>query len=173
MKKLIYTPLVLLAFFVPSLALAGSDAGDDSARNYKNFPEKYDGKKVDVDCTHVTRINGGPRIDDVILFAAHTVDRDNRTRGGSIVVAVLAEDAEAFARKFGTTIDITRGAAEKVDSKSLRGTFHMLDRGHVYIDYTDGEAATLIEERAELFRTKIRAGDGAGGPGPNKRSKRF
>ncbi|MEM1223095.1 MAG: hypothetical protein AAGH40_10050 [Verrucomicrobiota bacterium] len=173
MKKLIHTPLAVLAIFLPSLTFAGSDAGDDSARNYKNFPEKYDGKKIDIDCTHVSRINGGPKIDDVTLFVAHTVDRDNRTRGGSIVVAVLAEDAESFARKFGTAIEISRGAVEKVDSKSLRGTFHMLDRGHVYIDYTDGEAALLIEERAELFRTKIRAGDGAGGPGPNKRSKRF
>ncbi|MEM8867430.1 MAG: hypothetical protein AAGC73_04100 [Verrucomicrobiota bacterium] len=171
MKNLFHLPLLVLSLALSSTLTAGTDAGDDSARNYKNFPGEYDGKRIDVDCTHVSRINGGPQIDEVTLFVAHTIDRDNRSRGGSIVVAVLAEDADKFARKFGTAVERNRQEAEKVDSKSLRGTFHMLDRGHVYIDYTDGEAHELVEAKLDLYKTKIASGSAAGRAG--KKIKRF
>ncbi len=120
-----------------TLSYAGNESGKDSARYYKSHPDKFNSKAVDVDCTHVTRINGANQLDKIVFFAAHTKDDDNRTRGGSIVVAVAAEKADSFIRKFGTTLDRNRGSSERINSTRLRGIFHMLDNGSVYIDYSD------------------------------------
>ncbi len=160
--KTIVTLLIVLTSLATfsSAAYAQSYAGEDSARYYKSTPERYEAKYVDVDCIFVTRINGGPQIDGVTFFAAHTKDSDNRAFGGSIVVAVLTDKAESFVRKYGDTLDLQRGAAEKVDSKRLRGIFHQLEQGHVYIDYSGGAAHELILKQIEAAKHAIRSGDG-------------
>ncbi len=159
--SLLIALFALFALTFSTAAHAESFAGEDSARHYKSNPEKYDGEYVDVDCVFVTRINGGPQIEGVTFFVAHTKDDDNRARGGMIVVAVLSDKADNFVRKYGNAPDIQRGAAEKVDSKRLRGIFHQLDRGHVYIDVSGGEAHELILEHVEDAKGHIRSGDGA------------
>lgn len=156
----------ILALFVASIALltpsfAGSDAGKDSARYYKSNPEEFDTKRVDVDCIFVTRINGGPQVEGVTFFLAHTKDDDNHMRGGSIVVAVLADDATSFVRKYGSMPEINRGSTKVVDSKRLRGTFHILERGRVYIDVSEGPAHDLILEHIEEAKGIIGKGDDA------------
>lgn len=167
------TLLLALSFFAAlNSAQAESYAGGDSARHYESAPEKYDSEYVDVDCIFVTRINGGPQIEGVTFFVAHTKDDDNRVHGGSIVVAVLADKADSFVRKYGNTVDINRGAAEKVDSKRLRGVFHQLEKGHVYIDVSGGEAHDLILEKRADAIGNIRSGDGVpGGKGKGKGKK--
>jgi hypothetical protein len=174
-------PKILLgltaALFVTS-SFAGTTSGRDSAKFYKTHPDDWDGKKVSVDCVSVTRINGGPQIDDVVFFVAHTIDDDNKARGGSIVVAVLEGDVSSFIRKYGTVVERNRGQADRIDSKSLRGTFHVLEKGHVYLDES-GDAHALILERKEDAKLAIRSegfltesgGIGAGrrhGPGKHK-----
>ncbi len=160
MKSLSTGLIALFALTLASAAYAESFAGEDSARHYKSTPEKYDGKYVDVDCTFVTRINRGPQIEGITFFVAHTKDDDNRARGGSIVVAMLSDKADSFIRKYGNAPDINRGAAEKVDSKRLRGIFHQLAQGHVYIDVSDGEAHELILAQREQAKGAIGSGDG-------------
>lgn len=165
----------ILVFLVASIALltpsfAGSEAGKDSARYYKSHPEDFDNKRVDVDCTFVTRINGGPQVEGVSFFLAHTKDDDNNMRGGSIVVAVLTDDAASFVRKYGSMPEINRGSTKLVDSKRLRGTFHLLERGHVYIDESEGPAHDLIMEKKEEAKGIIGKGD-ASAEAPKWRKK--
>ncbi|MGJ8652103.1 MAG: hypothetical protein ACSHX8_02405 [Opitutaceae bacterium] len=171
MKKITYILLALLSFTLCNATFAGSEAGKDSARYYKSHPEEFDGKTVDVDCVMVTRINGGPQVEGVVFFIAHTKDDDNNARGGSIVVAVLEDKADSFLRKYGNTIDRNRGSTERVDSKRLRGTFHLLDHGHVYIDVSNGEAHKAIEEHKEIAKGNIGRGEGGIGGRANPRSR--
>lgn len=169
--KTIFLILFILSFGITG-AWAQSYAGEDSARYYKSTPEKFDGSAVDIDCIFVTRVNGRAQVDGVTFFVAHTKDSDNRARGGSIVVAVLEEEAESFIRKYGTTLDVSRGAAEKVSSKRLRGIFHIMGSGHVYIDES-GEAHSLIAENKDAALSSIRSGDGGKGPRGGAAKKRF
>lgn len=167
MKILSKTLFALLGAFLVVPAFAGSEAGDDSARYYKSNPEKFDGKMVDVDVAFVTRINRKDRIEGVVFFVAHTVDDDNTARGGSIIVAILEDEAESFMRKYGTAIE-RKG---KVDTKRLRGTFHQLKGGRVYIDES-GEAHALIEAHVkERGDSAIPVDEGSAIPG--KKKKRF
>lgn len=171
MKKITYILLALLSFTLCSATYAGSEAGKDSARYYKSHPEAFDNKMVSVDCVMVTRINGGPQVDGVVFFIAHTKDDDNNARGGSIVVAVLEGKAESFIRKYGNTVDRNRGSTNPIDSKRLRGTFHQLAKGHVYIDISNGEAHELIAEQKEIAKGHIGKGEGKFG-GKGKAQKR-
>ena len=147
-----------LALFTLS-ANAGTQAGKDSAKYYKTNPEDWDGKKISVDCIFVTRINGCRQIDGVLFFVAHTIDDKNKKRGGNIVVAVSESESDSFIRKYGTVIERNRSKADKVESTRLRGTFHQLKHGHVYLDKS-GEAHARILEHKEDASKKIRKGDG-------------
>ncbi|HAV11881.1 MAG TPA: hypothetical protein DCX06_00080 [Opitutae bacterium] len=174
MKKITYLLVILCSLALSSMAFAGSEAGKDSARYYKSHPVEFDGKHVDVDCVMVTRINGGPQVDGVAFFVAHTKDDDNQARGGSIVVAVLEDKADSFVRKYGDTVDRNRGSTEKVDSKRLRGVFNVLDSGHVYIDVSGGEAHELILEHKDSAKGNIGRGDGGVLPSNGKsKGKKF
>ena len=134
-------PKILLslsaALFVTG-AYAGTDAGRGSAKYYKTFPDKWDGKKIHMDCVSVKRINGGPQVEGVVFFSAHTIDDKNNAPGGS----------------------------DRVDNARLSGILHQLERGHVYLD-ASGEANELILTRKEEAKNAIRFGDGipAGGSG--------
>lgn len=175
MKTLSTLLIALVTLSLGSVAHAVSYAGEDSARHYKSDPEKYDGEYVDVDCVFVTRVNRGPQIEGVTFFVAHTKDDDNRAFGGSIVVAVLSEKASSFIRKYGDAPEINRGGSEKVDSKRLRGIFHQLSQGHLYIDVSAGDAHALIMEHIEEAEETIRSGDStpaAPGHGFSRKPKR-
>lgn len=159
--KLHTTLLLIVSFFAAtSIAQAEAYAGEDSARHYKSNPEKYNGETVDVDCIFVTRINRATKVEGVIFFVVHTKDDDNRARGGSIVTAVLEENADKFARKYGNTPDIDRGSSDPVDSKRLRATFHQLAKGKVYLDASEGPAQVLIAEHSDEALGHIRDGEG-------------
>ena len=145
MKLISHIVLAVTSVLIATPAFAGSDAGEDSARHYKSHPEKYDGEKIDMDCAFVTRVNGGPQVEGVVFFIAHTVDDENKVRGGAMVVAVLDDDADSFMRKYGTAIQRRSGAGDWVETTRLRGTFHQLDRGRVYLDES-GEAHAILEE---------------------------
>ncbi len=169
MKLLPKILLTLSATLFATGAYAGTDAGKDSAKYYKTFPEEWDGKKISLDCSSVKRINGGPQVEDVTFFVAHTIDTKNKTQGGSMVVAVLEGDVESFIRKYGTVVERTKGESERVDNKRLTGIFHQLERGHVYLD-ASGEAHDLILAHTEDAKNAIRHGDGipAGGEDGHK-----
>lgn len=168
MKKIAYILLAILSLALCGASHAGTLSGDDAARHYKSNPDKYDGKAVDVDCVMVTRINGGPQVQGVVFFVAHTKDDKNKKRGGGIVVAVAEDHANAFVRKYGDAIEVNRGATEKIDSKRLRGIFRVLDRGYVYIDVAGGGVHDAITANRENAKSKIGRG-GAGIPSKGRR----
>lgn len=158
--KLYTTLLLVISFFAAiSIAHAEAYAGEDSARHYKSNPEKYNGEAIDVDCVFVTRINRATRVEGVVFFSVHTKDDDNRARGGSIVAAVLEEEAAKFIRRYGDTPDISRGSTSPVDSKRLRATFHQLAKGYIYIDTSEGPAHELITEHRDEALGQIKAGE--------------
>lgn len=162
MKTLFRSLLAGISLFAATTASAGSDAGKDSARHYKSYPENFDGKTVSVDCTFITRINGGPQVEGVAFFIAHTADTDNEMRGGAIVVAVTEAKADSLVKKYGNVPERNgskNSTADKVESKRLRGTFHQLGKGHVYID-VNGDAHELVLAKIEDAKSKIKAGDG-------------
>lgn len=159
MKLLSHITLAIVAALFVTSAYAGTDAGKDSAKYYKTYPEKWDGQKISVDCVSVRRINGGPQVEGVVFFSAHTMDSDNKTSGGGIVVAVLEGDVDSFIRKYGTVIERTPGQADRVDNKRLTGIFHQLERGHLYVD-ASGEAHDLLLAHKETAKGAIRHGDG-------------
>ncbi|MGZ0708370.1 hypothetical protein ACWPKO_08530 [Coraliomargarita sp. W4R53] len=161
MKTLSTLLIALTALSFTSITHAESFAGKDSAHYYTNTPEQFDGEYVDVDCAFVTQINRGPQVEGVTFFTAHTNDKDNGLNGGTIVVAVLSDKADSFLRKYGDTPDIQRGSSEKVNSKRLRGIFHQLDKGHLYIDASEGEAHNFILAHVEEAKASIRSGSNA------------
>ncbi|WP_269526817.1 hypothetical protein [Coraliomargarita parva] len=168
MKRLYRLSLTLFTLALLSPLQAGNSADEDSARYYKSNPGKFDGQKVDVDCIFVKRPLAANKIEGVTFFVAQTKDKDNHSFGGTIVVAVLSDEAESFLRKYGDAPDINRGAAEKVDSKRLRGIFHLLESGHVYIDESDdGKAHDRILANLEAAQKAINSADG----GPRDRKK--
>jgi hypothetical protein len=172
MKLLAKILLALTAALFVTASYAGTDASRGSAKYYKTFPDQWDGKKVHVDCASVKRINGGPQVEGVVFFGAHTIDDKNKGSGGSIVVAVLEGDVESFVRKYGTVMERTPGGSERVDNARLSGIFHQLERGHVYLD-ASGEANDLILAHKENAKGAIRHGDSVpAGGGDGKSSKR-
>jgi hypothetical protein len=159
MKLLPKILLTLSAALFVTGAYAGTDAGKDSAKYYKTYPEKWEGNKISLDCVSVKRINSGPQIDGIAFFSAQTFDDKNNAQGGSIVVAVLDGDVESFIRKYGTAIERTPGGSDRVDNTSLRGVFHQLEKGHIYLDES-GEAHAIILAHKEDAEGAIRHGDG-------------
>ena len=177
MKLLPKILLTLTAALFVSGAYAGTDAGRGSAKFYKTFPDEWNGKKIHMDCISVKRINGGPQVEGVVFFGAHTIDDKNNAPGGGIVVAVLEGDVESFVRKYGTVIERTPGGSERIDNTRLSGVFYQLERGHVYLD-ASGEANDLILAHKEEAKNAIRfgdaipSGDGKGGPYMKRKYKK-
>ncbi|MDQ8193199.1 hypothetical protein QEH59_02090 [Coraliomargarita sp. SDUM461004] len=166
MNKRLTQLITLTVIIFASIAHAETFSGKDTALYYKNTPEQFEGEHADVDCAFVSRINRGPQINGITFFLAHTIDEDNRLRGGSIVVAVLSDKADSFVRKYGNAPDIQHGGMTKVDSKRLRGIFHQLDKGHVYIDMTDGQAHQVILQHKETAKKLIKSSDHPSGMEP-------
>lgn len=167
MKLMKYIILALVSTILTASAFAGSEAGDDSARHYRSDPEAFDGEKIDVDCTFVSRINGGPKIDGVVFFLVHTVDEDNKVRGGTLLAAVLEDDVDSFMRKYGTVPDRERGGP---DTNRLRGTFHVLPQGRAYVDVSDEAHDLIVEHREE--NGELRFADNRKGPGTGWKKKK-
>ena len=173
MKLLPKILLALSAALFVTGANAGTDAGKGSAKYYKTSPEEWDGKKISLDCSSVKRINGGPQVEGVVFFGAQTIDDKNNASGGSMVVAVLEGDVESFIRKYGTVKERTPGGSDRVDNTNLRGVFHQLAHGHVYLDES-GEAHDLILANKEDAKGAISHGDGiptGSGKGHKKRKR--
>jgi hypothetical protein len=158
-KRSLLLIALISALLTPIITQAESAAGDDSARYYKSTPEEFDGDYVDVDCVFVTRINRGPEVEGVTFFVASTDDEKNHSYGGSIVVAVLSEDAEHLISKYGNTATLPPAPGANIKSKRLRGIFHELEHGQVYIDYTGGDAHEIIAEHNQEAEIKIDLGD--------------
>lgn len=125
-KTLFYALLVVGALCSSAVAQESRVAG-----YYLNNPEKYEGKKITVNCVYVKRDEYQTGT-DYVFFRAYTASR-NEYKTGYITVRVQPADADRFAKKYG--FDSEWDAAGNYRMRPLSGVFTKGD-GTFFIDYT-------------------------------------
>lgn len=147
--------LVLLAISSP-VSLA-SDSKNTAEHIIANSAE-FEGKEVKLDVSFVKPVKWKSPIPELAFFHAVTIDRRDQKMGGSILVAVNAAEAPAFARKYGMDFDGRR------DSDALRGVFLAAPgrspvpkaRARIWFIDTTGTAVELIKNnRLELEEDRL------------------
>jgi hypothetical protein len=114
----IFSTIALVLLYVATLCSAQDSRVVDY---YLNNPEKYEGKKMTVDCSHVERKSWAIKQDDPrIVFYAYTRSATNY-KSGSILVLVSPEDAPAFANKYGFDMEIV--SRRNIRTRPLSGIF--------------------------------------------------
>jgi hypothetical protein len=148
---------LLLAFVLAALpALLVASDSKRTADYLLTTPSDFEGKEVTLDVAMVKPMNLKSPNDEIALFHAATIDRQDYRGGGDILVVVLASEAANFAKKYGTDFQ------GRNHMTTLRGTFIASPRGprgQVWMVDTTGKAAELIKQNKLIL-------DGEGGPGP-------
>jgi hypothetical protein len=127
-------------------------------------PSEHLNKDVTVDVAMVKPVHWVSPAPGLAFFRAMTIDRSDRKAGGEILVAVSADEAASFARKYGTDFE-GRG-----DSDMLKGTFLSVTRangpeqGGLWIIDTTGKVSRLVAEKKLALPAEGRPP--GGGPGP-------
>ena len=105
-----------------ALALAPVAGAQDSrqADYFLNNPEKYDGKKITLSCSHVKRLPTPVESGKDVNFWAYTASR-NDYKFGFILVTVPSDTADSFSKKYGFNREY--GAGYQVKTRPLSGTF--------------------------------------------------
>jgi hypothetical protein len=121
---------------------------------YLTSPFTYEGQIVTVDVAFVKPIHWTSPFPGVAFFHTMTVNRGEYKPGGRILVAVPADKAVDFAKKYGTNF-------ERADFNSLKGTFLAAGGGgperggKVWLIDTTGQLAKLIAERKLEFPRQV------------------
>jgi hypothetical protein len=141
MKRFPLLSLVLLAAALPVLHASESKR---TADYFLTTPTDFEGKEVTLDVSFVKPVHFKSPAPELAFFHAVTIDRVAQKPGGEILVAVPAEDAAKFAKKYGTNFE------GRNDINSLRGTFLASPghgpKGQAWFVDTSGKAADLIKE---------------------------
>lgn len=166
MKTASLLNLFLVASFAP---LAHAADSKRTAEYIIANSAEYEGKEVTLDVAFVKPVQWKSPVEDLAFFHAGTIDRRDFKRGGHILIAIPAENAASFSRKYGMDFE------GRNDSDILRGTLlagpgHR-GRGRVWFIDTSGRAAELIKAKKIELQDDggIEAGDrprrrGFGGP---------
>jgi hypothetical protein len=109
--------LLALLLILPLVSFAGTPVQD-----LKNSPEKYDGRHVYVDCAHVRR--QGTTSDGKSAIFHTSCYSQAKQQFGWIEVLVPMDEADAFARKYGSSFQETQTGSPV--TKPLGGTFHVV-----------------------------------------------
>ena len=160
MKTIPFIGAVILLFS----AVAGLADSKRTADFLRLNPQAHVGKEVTVDVSMVKPVHWKSPVKELAFFHALTIDRSDNRSGGWILVAVAAEDAMKFAKKYGTNFD-GRG-----DKDRLTGNFVLVSgrgpSGLWLIDTTDSVAQLIKDKRLVLPDGARNPGDpGRGGPG--------
>lgn len=147
LTKLLLLALCSLLYTTAANADVSVRIGKNSARFYYNSAERWHNNKVNLDCVFVRRLRNAPKVDGVVFFSAHTFDRKYRNPGGRIVVAVSADRADAFARKYGAAVRYSNRRHHAVRYKSLHGVFRRLDGDIAYLDLSGQRPDLVIAHR--------------------------
>ncbi len=170
---------------IPTIALtvtllASSQVFADSKRTAEfllSDPKPHQDQQVTLDVAFVKPVHWKSPLPEIAFFHAITMDRTDRKPGGSILVAVPAEESAKFAKKYGMDFD------GRSDMTTLRGTFMVSGgkkehgRPGIWLVDSTGKLASLLEQRKlDLPDEKIEGGgagpDGPGGPGVRPRPRR-
>lgn len=141
MKTPFILAVALLGFLTPLLQAAESE---NTAEFILTNPEQREGQQVTLDVAFVKPVRWKSPVPELAFFHALTMDRKDRKPGGGIIVAVLAAEAAAFTKKYGTDFE---GRYEKDE---LVGTLLASPgrgpRRQVWFVDTSGLAAELIKQ---------------------------
>ena len=131
--KFITITLGLLCFLSASLK------ADLTAAAVKADLDRYLGKKVTFKIPFVRAIQAGAEEEEGLRFlTAMTVDEDNKSRGGTILIVTTTEKFNSMVKKYGTTAE--RGG-RKLDLNTIRGTISSIDdkkRSKIFLDTAGG-----------------------------------
>lgn len=155
MKSILSTiGLAILGFVTASY---GSDKR--TADYFLTSPVAHEGEDITVDVAFVKPIHWTSPFPEIAFFHSVTIDRSDYKAGGTILVAVPAKDAEAFAKKYGT--DMRR------DADALKGKFLSAGSGgpggggKIWLLDTTGQLTDLIAQRKlEIPREVAQQGGG-------------
>lgn len=164
---------------IPLLALSACLAvplhAADSKRTAEyvlaNFAD-YEGKEVTLDVAFVKPVHWKSPNPEFAFFRAFTMDRLDDKPGGGILVAIPAEDASKFSKKYGMDFE------GRKESDTLRGVFLAAParagkHPRVWIVDTTGKIPGLV--KGQQFELPADAEDGGpgegggGGPRPPRR----
>lgn len=116
--------LVSLCFCLALLALPSLSHAAESkntATYLQAHAEKLIGKNVSLDVTHVEKVKTPARAVGVAFFKAYTYDKKNRSKGGTIIVAIPNEESGSLLRRYGSAPKLTVGAKRRADTRTFRG----------------------------------------------------
>jgi len=109
--------LALIVFaFLPHLLEADSK---ETANYITSRIETFDGMKVKINVAYLVKINLTVPNSDVVIFDAKTVDLQNMTFAGDILLIADEKDADSLIKKYGTNFEHYGG---NIKNKSLTGT---------------------------------------------------
>jgi hypothetical protein len=154
LAKLLFIVLCSTLFTTAAHADVSIRIGRNCAKFYHQSPAKWHNNKVNLDCVSVRRIKHGPKIDGMVFFVAHTFDRKYKSAGGRIVVAVSAEEADSFARRYGKIAQYGHRRHRAIKYAPLRGVFRKLDDNTVYLDIS-GKSIDLVIAHRDNVRKNI------------------
>ncbi len=129
--------------------------GKNCAKFYYQSPARWHNNKVNLNCVSVRRIKQAPRVDGTVFFVANTYDNKYRSPGGRIVVAVPLEEADSFARKYGTTTRYRNHRNRTVRHVPLRGVFRKIDEDVVYLDVSGKNIDLVVAHRDDVRKIII------------------
>lgn len=162
------TPILcLLGLAILGCSTPAEAAGKRTADYLLTNPLSHEGKSVTVDAAFVKPIRWVSPFPEIVFFHVMTVDRGDHKPGGAILAAVEVDEAEAFAKKYGTDFG-------RRDADALRGVFLAAGgggpdrRGRVWLIDTTDRLKTLMAERKLEFPGEILA-EGFGPPPGGRR----
>jgi hypothetical protein len=122
------------ALLLSLILLSGSAIAQESrvASYYLNNPEKWEGRKITINCSHVARQNHVTRSDGKVTFWAYTASRSD-WKTASIDVVVDPEEAPKFAKKYGFGYEYDRNYNYR--TRPLSGIFARSSDGYC-VEYT-------------------------------------
>ena len=164
--KIITTLLTGLLASWATLAYAGESKR--TADYILATPLEFEGKNVDLDVSFVKPVNWKSPNTEIAFFHAMTMDRLDKKRGGSILVAIPAADAAKFAKRYGTDFD-GRNEYDRLNGvltttpdnkKKFKG-------GTWVIDMTGGKIAELVKNKQLVIEdNEGKEGEGKGERAP-------
>lgn len=130
-------------------------------------PKSHVDKEVTLDVSFVKPVHWKSPLAEISFFHAATMDRTDRKFGGSILVAVPAEEATKFAKKYGTDFE------GRNSTTALRGTFILVNgngpSGFWMLDTTGKLSKLIADKKFEFPAGANKPGELGGGQGKGGR----
>lgn len=160
------------SFLLVTLAMVTQTFADSkrTAEYLLSDPCAHQDEEVTLDVAFVKPVHWVSPFQEIAFYHAATLDRSDRKRGGTILVAVPAEDSSKFAKKYGMDFE------GKSESDMLKGVFMIAGDGDktrgrrgIWVIDTTGQLAQLISERKRGLPVEAEMQPmGPGRPGPGR-----